>query len=289
MRKPFLSLAIIVFAFVLTAVGCQQEDLPPENTGIVEATDAYLKHYGVPPQGKAGRAYAAVGYLPTKINPEKLGPLPIFLFTEENQLEKVLEKLVSGELITSDKQIYDDPFPDDLEIHTKPIQGGVLSLDLVTSQNWAVKSQYAGVVALMETALQFNDVQSVKVALKGAPLDWIPDTGYQQQLDLIIDVPPPTLILMVGAWEKEHETLEEILVEFDRPVKVNSFVLFHEDGQKVEGEYYKSIFQMVVVVHPKSPELFQEGTSLRAEWDVVDELGRANSGIDTMQIKKFVH
>jgi len=289
MRKPFLSLAIIVFAFVLTAVGCQQEDLPPENTGIVEATDAYLKHYGVPPQGKAGRAYAAVGYLPAKVNPAKIGPLPIFLFTEENQLEKVLEKLVSGELITSDKQIYDDPFPDDLEIRTKPIQGGALSLDLVTSQNWAVESQRAGVVALMETALQFNEVQFVKVALNGAPLDWIPDTGYQQQLDLMIDVPPPTLILMVGAWEKEHETPEEILVEFDRPVKVNSFVLFHEDGQKVEGEYYKSIFQMAVVVHPKSPELFQEGTSLRAEWDVVDELGRVNSGIDTMRIKKFVH
>lgn len=80
---------------------------------------------------------------------------------------------------------------------------------------------------------------------------------------------------MIGAREKEHETSKEILVEFDRPVKVNSFVLFHEDSQKVEGEYYKSIFQMAVVVHPKPPELFQEGTSLRAEWDVVDELGSA--------------
>jgi hypothetical protein len=94
---------------------------------------------------------------------------------------------------------------------------------------------------------------------------------------------------MAGAWEKGQDEPEEVLVEFDRPVKVNSFELYHLDGQKVEGEYFKSIFQMAVVVHPKLPELFQEGTSLRAEWNVVDELGRANSGVDTMPLKKLIH
>ena len=204
-------------------------------------------------------------------------------------MEKVLVKLVSGELLTSDKQLYDNPFPVDIEIHTKPIREGTLTLDLVTSQQWGAESRRAGTVALMETAYQFKGVQSVKVTLNGVPLPWIPDAGYQQQLNLIIDVPPPTLILMAGAWENGHDTPEELLVEFDRPVTVNSFELYHLDGRKVEGEYFKSIFQMAVVVHPKSPELFQEGTSLRAEWNVVDDLGRRNSGIDTMQIKKVVH
>jgi hypothetical protein len=211
------------------------------------------------------------------------------LFTEDRQIEKVLKKLVSGELITSDKQPYDNFFPDDLVIQTEPIQDGTLGLDVATSQEWVGESQRAGLIALMETALQFDSVQSVKVTLNGVPLSWVPEVGYQQQPDLIIDVPPPLLILMAGAWENGQDTPEELLVEFDRPVKVNSFELFHEDGRKVEGEYYKSIFQMAVVVHPKFPELFQEGTALRAKWNVVDELGRANSGIDTLKLKRLDH
>ena len=288
MKKIFLSFSII-FSVCVFITGCQQEDIAQENTGIVEATQAYLGHYGIPPQGKAGRAYAVVGYLPTRDNPAKIGPLPIFLFTEDSRMEKVLKKLVSGELITSDNQPYDNPFPEGLAIRTEPIREGTLTLDLVTSRPWEAEHQRAGTVALMETALQFAGVRSVKVTLNGVPLQWIPDAGYQHQPDLIIDVPPPTLILMAGAWEDGQDTPEEILVEFDRPVEINSFALYHLDGRKVEGEYYKSIFQMAVVVHPKSPELFEEDTALRAEWDVVDDLGRTNSGVDTMRIRKLIH
>lgn len=287
--KTFLTFTIVLSLCLFHLAGCKKEEAPVENTGFVEATEAYHKFFGVPPQGKAGRAYAAVGYLPSKDNPAKIGPLPIFLFTEESQMEKVLKKLVSGELITSDKQLYDNPFPEDLEILVNQIQGGTLVLDLVTSQQWDDEVLSAGTIALMETALQFDEVEFVKVTLNGVLLPWIPAVGYQKRLDAVIDVPPPLLILMAGAWEKGQNEPEEILVEFDRPVKVNSFELYHLDGQKVEGEYFKSIFQMAVVVKPKAPELFQEGTSLRAKWDVVDELGRANSGIDTMKIKKLVH
>lgn len=287
--KTFLSFAFIFSVSVFSLAGCQQEEAPVENSGIVKATDAYLKYFGVPPQGKAGRAYAAVGYLPSKDNLEKIGPLPIFLFTEENQIGRVLKKLVSGDLITSDKQPYDNPFPDDLEIHLKPIQENTLALDLVTTQQWKDEILRTGTIALMETALQFDEIKYVKMTLNGAPLPWIPGMGYQKRLDAIIDVPPPILILMAGAWEKGQDEPEEILFEFDRPVRVNSFELYHLDGRKVEGEYFKSIFQMAVVVHPKSPELFQEGTSLRAEWNVVDELGRENSGVDTMPLKKLIH
>lgn len=289
MIKVLLSFAILFSVSVFSLTGCQQEEVVVEDTGIVEATEAYLKFYGVPPQGKEGRAYAAVGYLPTKDNPEKIGPLPVFLFTKENQTEKVLKKLVSGDLITSDKQPYDNPFPEDLEILAKPIQENTLVLDLVTTRQWKDEILRTGTIALMETALQFDEVKFVKVTLNGVPLSWIPDAGYQKRLDVVVDVPPPILILMAGAWEKGQDEPEEVLVEFDRPVKVNSFELYHLDGQKVEGEYFKSIFQMAVVVHPKSPELFQEGTSLRAEWNVVDELGRENSGVDTMPLKKLIH
>jgi len=287
--KSLLSIAIIFFLSVLSFVGCQQEEVPVEDTGTVEATDAYLKYYGVPPQGKAGRAYAAVGYLPTKDNPEKIGPLPIFLFTEENQMEKVLKKLVSGDLVTSQKQIYYNPFPSDLKMRIKSDEGNLLTINLLTNESWQKDDEISGISALKGTALQFSHVENVKVMLNGAFVQGMPRQGFQKDSDLIIEVPPPILILMAGAWEKGQNEPEEILVEFDRPVKIEKFKLYHLDGQEVRGEYYKSIFQMAVVIHPESPSLFSEDTTLRAEWSVVDELGRNNSGIDSMQLFKYEH
>ena len=46
---------------------------------------------------------------------------------------------------------------------------------------------------------------------------------------------------------------------------------------------------MAVVIHPESPQLFSEGTTLKAEWSVVDTLGRENSGVDTMPLVKYEH
>jgi hypothetical protein len=282
-------LKAVYISFLFFALGCQQDETQKESTGIVEATSSYLENFGVPPQGKAGRAYATVGYLPVKEMPGKFGPLPIFLFTEENQLVKVLTKLVSGDLVTSQKQIYYNPFPNDLEIVIESEDGNVLTIDMLTRENWERDAQRAGSLALKETALQFNHVQKVKLLLNGSVVQGMPSGGIQSDSDLMIEVPPPLLILMAGAWEEGHKDPKEILIKFDRPVKVEKFKLYHLDGQEVQGEYYKSLFQMAVVIHPESPSVFQEGATLRAEWSVVDELGRNNSGVDTMQLFKYEH
>ena len=289
MKKPSLAILLLLLACSLFVSGCQQEEAQQQRTGIVEATPSYLESFGVPPQGEAGRAYAAVGYLPVKDKPGKLGPLPVFLFTNENQLEKILARLVTEDLVTSQKQIYYNPFPRDLKIVIQSEEGNTLTIDMLTEEDWDKSEQHAGTMALKETALQFSHVHNVKVMLNGAVLQGMPLAGFQKNIDLIIEVPPPTLILMAGAWEKGQSEPEEILIEFDRPVKVDQFKLYHLDGQEVQGEYYQSIFQMAVVIHPQFPERFQEGTSLRAEWNVADVLGRTNRGVDTMQIKKLVH
>lgn len=289
MKMTSTGIKVVLIFLPIFALGCQQEEVQKESTGIVEATPSYQESFGVPPQGKAGRAYAIVGYLPVKGIPDKLGPLPVFLFTEENHLGKALTKLVSGDLVTSQKQIYYNPFPADLKIANKPEDRGVLTIDLLTKENWEASHQRAGIMALKETALQFSSVQKVRVNLNGSEVQGMPQAGYQKNKDLIMEVPPPMLILMAGAWEKGHSEPEEILAEFDRPVKVEEFKLYHLDGQEVQGQYYMSIFQMAVVIHPESPSLFREGTTLRAEWSVVDKLGRKNSGIDSMQLFKYEH
>lgn len=274
---------------MLTLLGCQQEEIKKEKTGIVEATSSYLENFGIPPQGKAGQAYAAVGYLPVKGKLDQLGPLPIFLFTKENKLEKVLIKLVSGDLITTQKQVYYNPFPSDLEVIIETENGNIVTVDLVTKEEWENENQHAGIMALKETALQFNFIQTVKVKLNGTYVQGMPEAGFQKNSELMIEVPPPTLILMAGVWEEGQSEPEEILIGFDRPVKIQKFSLYHPDGQNVQGEYFQSIFDMAVVIHPESPQLFQEGTTVKAEWRVVDELGRENSGVDTMELIKYEH
>ncbi len=290
MKKYHVRYVFLLIGFSLVLLGCQQErENPPDNTGIVELNDAYIKHFGELPPAKAGRAYAHVGYLPLKDNPEKVGALPIFLFTSENRLDNVLQKLISGELTLTQKSNFYNPFPDDLRMSIQSTEGGTLKLGLRNTRSWSDKDLRAAVNALKETALQFEGIEAVQVYINNIAMVDMPLSGYRHDPHLIAKTSPPSLILMAGAWEGNQNEPEEILIEFDRPVKIRSFDLFHEDGQKVEGKYYTSIFQMAVVVHPSEPEQFKEGTVLKAEWSVVDFRGRENSGIDTLQLKKYEH
>ena len=283
--KFFFSLISLLF-FLLA---CQQEDKSITKSGLVLASDAYLENFGSPPQGKAGKAFAKVGYLPLKSNPEKFGVSPIFLFTEDDQIKKVLDKLVSGDLSFSDRLPFYNPFPKDTIIEVKSTEGEQITVNIITENLIDSIDQLYAARSLAETALQFEEIKTVDVLFNGQPLPQFPSKGYRHDPKRLSPVHPPLLILMVGNWEKGHDSPEEILVEFDRPVSVNNFALFHEDGTKVEGDYYKSVFQMAVVIHPRNPEKFYQGTLLRAEWEVVDELGRSNQGVDVMALVKHVH
>lgn len=287
-RQALYLLPGILLALTTLLIGCQKEPAEEFTPGKVEATEAYLDHFGVPPQGKAGRAYARVGYLPSRENPTQLVARPIFIFSEQDELQKILEKLISGDLIfESDESVY-SPFPAGLSLTLEPITGKTLHIMLATTQGWSSGLDIAA-SALAETALQFDEVRKVKVSLNGSPPPDMPEEGYSHNGNLIGKLDPPTLILMLAAWEKDEKDPKEILIEFDRPIKVQKFELSHENGKKVEGDYYISIFKMAVVVRPKQPELFEEGSILKAKWSVVDELGRANSGVSTMPLGKDVH
>lgn len=270
--------------------GCQQEqEGSPDNTGVVEANDAYIEHFGDVPPVKAGRAYANVAYLPLKEQPEKIGALPVFLFTAENRRKLVLEKLISGDLVSTPRTRFYHPFPSDLALEIHPLDGRVLTVNLRSSTTWNPKDQRAAVNAIKETALQFAEIASVRILFNGtAPAD-MPRDGYQHRASQIAETKAPVLILMGGNWESDQEDPEEILIEFDRPVKIQNISLMHEDGSKVIGDYYVTMFQMAVVVHPESPELFKEGSILRVEWRVVDFKGRENSGVDTLPLIRYEH
>ena len=289
-----LSLKLAAFSMllmVLLLTACQPEEktVAVQTTGIVEASQAYLDNFGTPPQGKAGRAFARVGYLPLQNSPEKLRPLPLFLFSEEEQVRQIIERLISGKLLLHRESDLYHPFPDDLQVSVTSADGPTTKLALTTQQSWSATDQAAAGLALAETVLQFPAMESVIITHNGAPLPHMPKTGYLRQPQALLKVEPPRLILMAGVWEAGADDLSEILVEFDRPIKVNAFKLHDADGHVVDGDYFTSLFQMAVVIHPQEPGRYQEGVVLRAEWDVVDDMGRANRGTDAMAMKRIDH
>ena len=284
------SLALgIILLLLLTA--CSQEEKNPvtEQTGVVTSTQAYLDHFGEPPQGKAGRAYARVGYLPLKEDPEKVRPFPLFLFSEKDQLRQMLARLVSGELhLPEDFGLY-NPFPGDVEVKSTPLGEPVVTVSLKSQASWPYPDQKAAGLAVAQTVVQFPEVKRVLVMLNGQPLPGMPEEGYQHSPQQVAEVAPPNLVLIAGMWEKGSARLDELLVEFDRPIKVNTFKLYDATGKKVEGKYYTSIFQMAVVILPKTPDSFEPGMTLRAEWAVVDFLGRSSRGSSSMSIQRLEH
>ena len=152
----FISAWLVIFVS-LALLGCQQDQADPlAETAVVEATPTYIRHFGEPPPVKEGRAYAVVGYLPRQGVGEKIGALPMFLFSTEKLLENVLRKLTSGELTRDQKTSFYHPFPQDLALAIHPPDDGTLSLELVTEQSWNAKEQLAARKALVETALQFS-------------------------------------------------------------------------------------------------------------------------------------
>ena len=289
-RPVQLKFFFMLLATLVLLQGCEpQQNESTTAGGIVEVNPAYQKYFGSVPAVKEGRAYAHVAYLPLKDNPQKLGPQPIFLFAAENRYKHVLQKLISGDLVEVQKTIFYHPFPDSLDLTIHPLKKDILPLELQTDSHWDLADQKMSLNALTETALQFEEVKGVTIKINGTTPPTMPEEGCRHDEEHIVDPLPPILILMAGTWESGGQNPEEILLEFDRPVEIKELNLFHADGRKVEGDYFTSIFQMAAVIHPEHPEKFREATLLKAEWAVIDNLGRQNSGTDTMPFKKLAH
>jgi hypothetical protein len=284
---PPLILAFCVFSLY----ACQQEDPAPaaQPTGVVTASQAYLDNFGEPPQGKAGEAFARVGYLPVRNSPEKVRAFPLFLFSKDRELPQIISRLTGDELVLPEASGFHNPFPDDLQVTSASAEKGVQTLSLMTQQSWPVDDIASAGLALAATTLQFEQTSKVVIMLNGQPLPQMPADGYVHDPGILANVEPPSLVLMAGMWEQGTENLDELLIEFDRPVKVNNFKLYDSYEKSVEGEYFTSIFQMAVVVLPEDKTLYGEGDVLRAEWEVVDFMGRANSGSSSMPLHRYEH
>ena len=201
----------------------------------------------------------------------------------------MLERLIGGEIILPpDSQLY-QPFPRELQLNIGSVENGTLTL-MISMQKPPVGIDLAAIaLALTETSVQLAEVGWARILVNRKPLAQMPAEGFSHIPEDVAPVAPPAMIMIVGMWEKGAEALEEILIDFDRSVKVNSFSLFDASGKKVKGEYFTSAFGMAVVVHPENPKAYQDGTILRAEWDITDALGRSNTRVKSLPLRRYDH
>lgn len=285
MIREFSLLLFILLSFI----GCQQEQEKIGDAGVVDANTAYVNNFGAPPYETKGRAFARVGFLPLRSNPNQVRAIPLFLFTDQNQLGHILKKLTSGELILPAESDLYDPFANNIEVTIRSLEEGLLVLDLTSTKTWSTIDMQPVVKALTETAVQFPDVTYVRLLLSGRPMANMPVEGFVHNPGYVAKVAKPVLVDIVGTWHEGEETLEEISVQFDRPVTINRFALYDHTGKKIAGQYFTSVMQMAVVVHPENPTLFREGSFMQAEWDLVDALGRTNKGTSRLPLKHIEH
>jgi len=288
MRRLWLVFGFVGLWACLVLTGCQ-ENKPPVNRAFVEANPAYLKNFGDPPEVKKGRGYARVGYLPLRTAPDRFSAVPLYLFTAENQLEQMLQRLLSDEIALPPQSPLYLPFPADLQMKFGPLAQKTLELDLTTDSALDPATREAVALSLAETAAQLPEVERVKIRINGQRVPQMPEEGYGHRAQRLVAVQPPSILMIAGMWEPGERAPGELMVNFDRPVEVNSFGLFEADGSKVEGDYFTSAFQMAVVVHPTQAEKYQDGVKLKVEWDVTDKLGRSNAGKTTLALQRVDH
>lgn len=284
--KRFLLVLVAACGLLLSA--CEQSSTAPV-TAEVLANQAYRENFGEPPVVQQGRAFARVGYLPLRSDPQRVGVVPFFLYSETGQLQKILARLIDSRIRLSASGALYRPFPPDLEIVALTRDAGLLTLSLRSQQDWSEVDQQAAARAFTETASQFGGVERLQLQLNGAPLKGLPAEGLQPAPQTHVPPAAPELVMIVEGKEKEDPAVPELLVNFDRPVRVNNVALFDSTGGKVAGDYFTSAFQMAVVVQPRGEQRYPAGTQFQVQWDVTDLLGRHGKGESRLPLQRYDH
>jgi hypothetical protein len=285
---PKLLPGLLVLLTAALLAGCEKKTTSAP-AGTVKASPAYVEYFGQPPTPESGTCFARLGFYPLRSEPGKVRPVPFFLFSEEGQLQLVLDRLVSGEVKFPAESALFNPFPTGTRVQVRPIAEKVAELTLLLDSPAGAPDLAAMAAALTETAVQFDEVERARILLDGVPLEGMPPAGFSHEPQRIASPDAPILLMVVGNWEQGAADPEEILANFDRPVTIGSFRLRDAADQEVKGEYFQSVFNMAVVIHPETPSAFREGVSLTAEWEVIDGLGRTGKGSGVFSLGRHEH
>ncbi len=283
---------LLILAAIGILAACQREETAqPARQGRITATDAYQTHFGKAPTPLEGTCFAMVGYLPKENNPSKVVPLPLFLFKEQDRMRLLIERLITVDEGASARIGVTNPFPPGASLTSLKQEGNLVRIELADPGNLpSDEVQWQAILnSLGHSLLQFPGVGKILVTVGGAPLHGQPQEGFSPDLNAVSSPGKPTIIGVVGSWEKAGHGPEEVSVFFDRPIAIEEIRLTGPDGNDIEGEYFQSIFDMAVVVHPKFPAAISEGMLIRVAWKAKDHKGRSGQGEQGFHLARLDH
>jgi hypothetical protein len=279
--------AALLLALALSLAGCKKET-PAQGGG--RASAAFVENFGQPPTPEKGQCFARVGYFPLRSDPARVRAVPFFLFRETDQLQVLLDRLVGGEVVLPADSGLFNPFPLGTGVRVQAQKGNSVTLNLHFPDQPDARPDLKPITAaLTETAAQFEGVEKVVILIDGNPLPTVPVGGFVHDPKRIAPVGPPVLFMVAGSWEKGSANPGEVVADFDRPVQIQSFHLEDAGGREIKGDYFQSVFNMSVVIHPENPAALREGMTLRARWDVTDDLGRHGQGAGEFPLQRHEH
>ncbi|BCR04972.1 hypothetical protein DESUT3_20410 [Desulfuromonas versatilis] len=291
MNKVFhIALAVILAGAVLAASGCRRGDQQPAREGRITATAVYETHFGEAPNPQEGACFALVGFLPAATQEGKVVPLPLFLFKQEEQMRQLVERLITVDEGAAARVGVASPFAENTTLLGLRQQEDTVIVDLTGQGDLAAEPQRARLIlaALGHSLVQFPGVAKLIVTASGNPLPGS-EAGYVPSPEDVAAPGNPVVLGVLASWEQQRPAPEEVSVYFDRPVTIQQIQLTDQAGNRIEGEYFQSIFNMAVVIHPPATQSVSEGMPVRVAWEVTDFKGRSSKGDQMFQLMRMEH
>jgi hypothetical protein len=239
---------------------------------------------------KEGTCYAQVGFYPLAEDPGKLRPFPLFVMNREKRMELVTDYLLHWGEGWDMGGVLLNPFPPGTQLVSLSREGDLVRVELSPEIAGADDLQRQVIINVIGLTLaQFEGVSRVMVIAGGELLPNQADKAFIPDASVVAGPGEPLVLAVTGTWEERSKDPEEVSIFFDRPITVEEIDLIDERGNPLQGDYYRSVFDMAVVLHPADPAAITEGMPLKVAWNVTDRKGRKGAGEKTFPLKRLEH
>lgn len=278
--------ASIVVAALLTSAAlgsCSRQSSPPEP--FVRATTAYETFFGeIPPfPPSPGPVHATVVYFPSRLEPGKFRPVPIFSVEPGKEEMLTVRAVIRG--IEADEGPVDEfleeisyPFAPGAELAALGYDNGAAQVTVggtFRAESLSDDRKRTAAKALALTVAQFGRAARVEVTDERGAVRFGAEAGGAE----IVDIGPPNILGLLAVRETDGEAPTLLSVLFDRPVFVEDLAFRAPGGEgAVPGKVYSAGFGMTAELHPEPPMAFDGAEPYRVRFSLRDGKGRRAVG-----------